>query len=165
MKPVRKMEDSAVSPIIATILLVGITVTMIATAYALLQNDIPNPVPQTPSAAIKVVYDAQLTGTSYTGNYSVFINSLNGNVSVDTVNLVITLSNTSVIELGLGTVYESSGYYNYSSYLTTSMQSSGGYLTSTSMISLYLHNSVSHITRIALVDTATNGEIGASLLP
>ena len=165
MKRVQVREDKAVSPIIATVLLVGITVTMIATAYALLQNDIPNPVPSTPSAAIKVVYDTSLTGTLYNGSYNVFLNSLNGNVSVSFANLVITLSNATVLEVGLSQVYSNGGTMNYTSYLQINLQSSGGYLTSTSMIALHLHDSAAHITRIALVDVATNGEIGSSIIP
>ena len=74
MKEVVSREDKAVSPIIATVLLVGITVTMVATAYTLLENYLPNPVARTPTAALKVVYDSHTNGSTYRGNYSLSIN-------------------------------------------------------------------------------------------
>ena len=162
MKKVASREDKAVSPIIATVLLVGITVTMIATAYTLLENYIPSPAPSTPSAALKIVYKAGTSGGNYYGNYTVYINSLNGNVSVRDVELIVTLSNNSVDELSLQQVYASANSLDYGNYLTASLQSDSGFLTSTSFVGLYLHNSSSSITRIAIVDTLTGGSIGSS---
>ncbi len=162
MRKIVSREDKAVSPIIATVLLVAITVTMIATAYTLLENYIPNPVPNTPTAALKVVYNTQPIGSLNYGNYTIYINSLNGNVSVSDVDLIVTLSNNTVDEIGLGQVYANADSFNYSNYITVSLQSSAGYLTSTSFVELYLHNSQSHITRIALVDTFTGGSIGST---
>lgn len=164
MKEIIEKEDKAVSPIIATILLVAITVTMVATAYTLLENYLPNPVAQTPSAALKVVYDSHLTGSTYSGNYSVYINSLNGNVSVNVVNMVVTLSNNSVVEIPLQGVHSSGNSLTYSSTMNVTLQSSGNYITSTSMITLTLHNSSSYISRISLVDLDTNGAIGSTLV-
>ncbi len=164
MRKIVNREDKAVSPIIATVLLVAITVTMIATAYTLLENYIPSPVPNTPSAALKVVYNTQPSGNAYNGNYTIYINSLNGNVSVKDINLIVTLTNNTVDEIGLGQVYLNSNSLNYSSYLTISLQSSTGYITSTSFVSLYLHNSQSNISRIALVDTFTGGSIGSTTI-
>ena len=70
MKEILLKDDKAVSPIIATVLLVGITVTMIATAYSLLENYIPNPVPQSPTAAIQIVNNTVINnGNNITGNY------------------------------------------------------------------------------------------------
>lgn len=164
MRKIVNREDKAVSPIIATVLLVAITVTMIATAYTLLENYIPSPVPNTPSAALKVVYNTQPSGNTYNGNYTIYINSLNGNVSVGDVSLIVTLSNNTVDEIGLQQVFSDSNSMDYSSYLSVSLQSSAGYLTSTSFVSLYLHNSHSNITRIALADTFTGGSIGSSVI-
>ncbi len=164
MKKVLTSEDKAVSPIIATVLLVGITVTMIATAYTLLENYIPSPVANTPSAALKVVYDSHNSGSLYTGNYSLYINSLNGNVSVKDVNMLITFSNNTIAEVSLQQVFANGGALVYNGVMNISMQSSGSYITSTSMISLHLHGSSSYITRIALVDTGTNGAIGSTLI-
>lgn len=164
MKKTVSREDKAVSPIIATVLLVGITVTMIATAYTLLQNYIPNPAPSTPSAAMKVVYNANPSGNSYYGNYTIYLNSLNGNVSVKDVQLIVTLSNNTVNEISLKQVYFNSGSLNYSSYLSVSLESSAGYLSSTSFVGLNLHDSLSSITRLALVDTLTGGSIGSTAI-
>lgn len=164
MKKVVSREDRAVSPIIATVLLVGITVTMVATAYTLLENYLPNPVAQTPSAALKVVYSSSLNGSLYSGNYSVYINSLNGNVSVTDVNMLITFSNNTVEEVQLGNVYGHGSSLAFNNELNISLQSTGGYIDSTSMLSLSLHQSGSYITRIALVDTQTNGAIGSTLI-
>lgn len=164
MKPVTQREDKAVSPIIATVLLVGITVTMIATAYTLFENYLPNPIAQTPTAAIKIVYDTHVTGANYTGNYSVQINSLNGNVSASDVNILVTFSDNSIVEVPLSKVISSGDLLAYNSHLSVGLQSSGNYLTSASMITLYMHDSPGYVTRIALVDTATDGSIGSSLI-
>lgn len=164
MKSVLVKEDKAVSPIIATVLLVGITVTMVATAYTLLENYLPNPVAQTPSAALKVVYNSNSAGSAYNGNYTVYINSLNGNVSVSDVNVLVTFANNSVSEVSLQSVYSNGNSLTYSSSMSVSLQSTGGYIDSTSMISISLNHSSSYITRIALVDTYTNGAIGSSLI-
>lgn len=164
MKEVVCREDKAVSPIIATVLLVGITVTMVATAYTLLENYLPNPTAQTPTAALKLVYDSHLTGSTYSGNYSLYINSLNGNVSVTDVNMLVTFSNNSVTEVSLQNVYASGNQLVYSSTMNISLQSSSGYINSASMVSLTLHKSSSYITRIALVDTLTNGAIASTLV-
>lgn len=164
MKSVISKDDKAVSPIIATVLLVGITVTMIATAYTLLENYIPNPVSQTPSAAIKVVFKTQLSGGNYTGNYSVHINSLNGNVSASKVNVVITFSDDSVAEVALSNVILAGNNLAYSNHVNIGLYSTTGYLNSASLITIYIHNSPTHVTRIALVDTVTDGMIGSSLI-
>lgn len=162
MKKVTSREDKAVSPIIATVLLVGITVTMIATAYTLLENYIPSPAPGTPTAALKVVYNTSPVGGHFYGNYTIYINSLNGNLSVKDVQVIATLSNNTVCEIGLQQVYSSSNILNYSPFLTVTLQSTGGFLSSTSSVGLYLHNSQSNISRIALVDTLTGGSIGST---
>ncbi len=161
MRKVVNHEDKAVSPIIATVLLVGITVTMIATAYTLLENYIPNPAPNTPSANLKAVYDPQTTSGPFYNNYTVYINSLNGNVSVKDVSLMITLSNNQVFEIPLEQVYANSNSLNYTSYVSVSLQSSAGYLTSTSSVNIYLHDSQSKMSRISLLDTFTDGSIGS----
>ena len=102
MKEILLKDDKAVSPIIATVLLVGITVTMIATAYSLLENYIPNPVPQSPTAALKIVNNTIIDKQgNVIGNYSISLNSLNGNLSVNDVTLIITFSNLSVSEISL----------------------------------------------------------------
>lgn len=164
MRKIIAREDKAVSPIIATVLLVGITVTMVATAYSLMENYIPSPAPQTPTASVKVVYDNIPASGPYNGNYSVYINSLDGNVSVQDVNVVVTMSNSTILEFGLNQVYAGSNPYQYNSYLNLSLQSSSGYLTSTSMIKFHLADSSSYISRIALVDTLTDGAIVSSLI-
>lgn len=164
MKEVVSREDKAVSPIIATVLLVGITVTMVATAYTLLENYLPNPAAQTPTAALKVVYDSHTSGSTYSGNYSLYINSLNGNVSVGEVNMLVTFSNNSVVEVSLQNVYAAGSQLVYSNSMNISLQSSSGYINSASTVSLSLHKSGSYITRIALVDTVTNGAIGSTLI-
>lgn len=164
MKQIIAQDDKAVSPIIATVLLVGITVTMVATAYTLLENYIPNPASQTPSAALKVVYDSHITGSSYSGNYSLYINSLNGNVSVNDVNMLVTFSNNSVLEVSLQQVYSNGNSLSYGTYLVVGLQTTNSYITSASTITLSLHSSSSYVTRIALVDTLTNGAIGSTLI-
>ncbi len=165
MRKIASREDKAVSPIIATVLLVGITVTMIATAYTLLENYIPSPTPGTPSANLKAVYNPQTSSTPFYNNYTVYINSLNGNVSVKDVSIMITLSDNKVLDIPLEQVYANSNSLNYTSSLSVSLQSSSGYLTSTSSLDIHLHNSQSKINRISLVDTFTGGSIGTVLIP
>lgn len=162
MKEILLKDDKAVSPIIATVLLVGITVTMIATAYSLLENYIPNPVPQSPTAALKIVNNTIIDKQgNVIGNYSISLNSLNGNLSVNDVTLIITFSNLSVSEISLNSVYAAE---NHSLPLTPSinisLSSSAGYLTSTSSIRIEI-NKASAIDRIALADTNTGGSVGS----
>ena len=161
MKEILLKDDKAVSPIIATVLLVGITVTMIATAYSLLENYIPNPVPQSPTAALKIVNNTVVKNGDVTGNYSISLNSLNGNLSVNDVTLIITFSNLSVSEVSLNSVY-TAGHNELT--LTPSinifLSSSAGYLTSTSSIRIEINNA-SAIDRIALADTHTGGSVGS----
>ena len=161
MKEILLKDDKAVSPIIATVLLVGITVTMIATAYSLLENYIPNPVPQSPTAALKIVNNTVVKNGDVTGNYSISLNSLNGNLSVNDVTLIITFSNLSVSEVSLNSVY-TAGHNELT--LTPSinifLSSSAGYLTSTSSIRIEINNA-SAIDRIALADTNTGGSVGS----
>ena len=162
MKEILLKDDKAVSPIIATVLLVGITVTMIATAYSLLENYIPNPVPQSPTAALKIVNNTIIDKQgNVIGNYSISLNSLNGNLSVNDVTLIITFSNLSVSEVSLNSVY-TAGHNELT--LTPSinifLSSSAGYLTSTSSIRIEINNA-SAIDRIALADTHTGGSVGS----
>ena len=160
MKEILLKDDKAVSPIIATVLLVGITVTMIATAYSLLENYIPNPVPQSPTAAIQIVNNTVINnGNNITGNYSISFNSLNGNLSVNDVTLIITFSNLSVSEVSLSSVYMA-GNLNLTHSVTIFLSSSAGYLTSTSSIRIEINNA-SAISRIALADIQTGSSVGS----
>ena len=57
-------EDKAVSPIIATVLLVAITVVLISTAYSLISSYIPKASAPTPTALLEVSNSTSISGTN-----------------------------------------------------------------------------------------------------
>ena len=75
MKQIIKKEDKAVSPIIATILLIAITVVLAATLYTVLGGFTKGLSSGNPTASISFVETS-------TNNYSISVNSVSGNVSL-----------------------------------------------------------------------------------
>ena len=94
MKQIIKKEDKAVSPIIATILLIAITVVLAATLYTVLGGFTKGLSSGNPTASISFVETS-------TDNYSISVNSISGNVSMSSVVLqVFNGSYTGSINLG-----------------------------------------------------------------
>ena len=97
MKQIINKEDKAVSPIIATILLIAITVVLAATLYTVLGGFTKGLSSGNPTASISFV-------ESSPDNYSLSVNSISGNVSLSSVVLqVFNGTYTGSINLGTAT--------------------------------------------------------------
>ena len=95
MKQIINKEDKAVSPIIATILLIAITVVLAATLYTVLGGFTKGLSSGNPTASISFVETS-------TNNYSISVNSVSGNVSLSSVVLQV-FNGTETGSINLGT--------------------------------------------------------------
>lgn len=93
MKRVFQEKDKAVSPIIATILLVAITVVLAATLYTIVGGYTTLIGASTPTGSISVE-NASASNDAY---YFIYVQQFGGNISLNNVQLEITLSNNTII--------------------------------------------------------------------
>ncbi len=148
-------KDKAVSPIIATILIVAITVVLAATLYAVLGGFTSLIGKPTPSGSFTI----SSSGSSTTGfTYSLSMDSLSTNVSMSNVELKITASN--------GTAYTSSALSSAgpltlgtSGYTISSIAPNTTTLSISTIITLTSVGGAGGISQIALIDTASGGTI------
>lgn len=151
MKPVKNLEDKAVSPIIATILLVAITVVLAATLYTILGGFTNFLSASTPSASVS---ETNLTG----GNYRLFVNefSTNVNLSLKDVNIELTTTNGSTI---VTTLYDPPVIDGFN--ITVA---GGNLFTSSTIITISQAPSgtIHYINTIRLVDTKSDGVMWSS---
>lgn len=157
MKKVIMKDDKAVSPIIATILLVAITVVLAATLYTILGGYTTFLGSSTPQASVTV---KEVT-SSPPPIYMLYVQQFGGNISLDKVQLVVTNTNNSVYYTTLMTDLLSPGsglgnLWNITVY-------GPSYLTASTVIKLAGMNGApgdENISQIQLVDISTNGVIG-----
>lgn len=157
MKKVIVKDDKAVSPIIATILLVAITVVLAATLYTILGGYTTFLGSSTPQASITV----KPVTSSPPPIYMLYVQQFGGNISLDKVQMVITNTNNSVYYTTLindmGTNGSSLGnLWNITVY-------GSPYLTASTVVKIAGMNGVSgdeSISQVQLVDVVTNGVIG-----
>jgi flagellin-like protein len=177
MKQIIKKEDKAVSPIIATILLIAITVVLAATLYTVLGGFTKGLSSGNPTASISFVETSPF-------NYSLSVNSVSGNVSLSSVDLQV-FNGTYTASINLGTPVKSGtmtglglntskGKYTFSGtgVLNYTINNGGSkYLTPTTSISLTNNNSITSgigkvsITSIILKDISTNSALTTSTPP
>ena len=93
MKRVFQEKDKAVSPIIATILLVAITVVLAATLYTIVGGYTTLIGASTPTASIQI-QNASATHDAY---YFIYVQQFGGNISLNDTQIEITLSNNTII--------------------------------------------------------------------
>ena len=175
MKQIIKKEDKAVSPIIATILLIAITVVLAATLYTVLGGFTKGLSSGNPTASISFVETS-------TNNYSISVNSVSGNVSLSSVVLQV-FNGSYTGSLNIGTA-STSGHLNLSgptshNHIVNYTISNGGskYLSPTTSISLtdfyFLSSGYGQgarlgnvtITSIILKDISTNSALTTSTSP
>lgn len=157
MKEVIVKDDKAVSPIIATILLVAITVVLAATLYTILGGYTTFLGSSTPQASITV----KSVTSSPPPIYMLYVQQFGGNISLDKVQLVITNTNNSVYYSTMINDLSKNGtgldnLWNITVYGPT-------YLTASTVVKIAGINSASgdeNIGQIQLVDVVTNGVIG-----
>ena len=174
MKQIINKEDKAVSPIIATILLIAITVVLAATLYTVLGGFTKGLSSGNPTASISFIETS-------TNNYSISVNSVSGNVSLSSVVLQV-FNGTETGSINLGTSPHTTTYITLSpaksNHLVGYNLSNGGsnYLSPTTSISLtdiysstkqtngFTNGNVT-ITSIILKDISTNSALTTSTPP
>ena len=172
MKQIINKEDKAVSPIIATILLIAITVVLAATLYTVLGGFTKGLSSGNPTASIS--FDE-----TSTNNYSLSVNSISGNVSLSSVVLQV-FNGSYTGSLNLGTASPSgqitlSGPTSHNIINYTLSNGGSKYLSPTTSISLtdfYKGSSTANrdsgnvtLTSIILKDISTNSALTTSTPP
>ncbi|MCL4341968.1 MAG: type IV pilin [Candidatus Thermoplasmatota archaeon] len=159
MKRVFQEKDKAVSPIIATILLVAITVVLAATLYTIVGGYTTLIGASTPTASIQV-QNASAPSDAY---YFIYVQQFGGNISLNDVQIEITLSNNTIIP-----PITLSGYLNSEKSIgyNLSMKVSGdNYFGATTGIAINsttsTHSVEPFISQIRFIDVTTNGLIAS----
>ena len=173
MKKVYVKDDKAVSPIIATILLVAITVVLAATLYTILGGYTTFLGASTPQASITVT---NATSSHSSTNlpkpiYFVYINQFGGNISLNDVQMIIVTSGNNVGYATLGSYHNTSKDLNINTSAGWNVSVKGpDYLSGSTVITLQgigsndSNYSSEYIVHVRLVDMVTNGEIGSYTL-
>lgn len=150
MKQVFRTKDKAVSPIIATILLVAITVVLAATLYTILGNYTLFLGSSTPTASVQVK-NASTADTPY---YFVYVEQVGGNVSLNDVQMRITSSSNNIYlaSLTAGKTTNVDGLWN------VTVQGSSYFTAATSMtVQGNLSQPLPFIKQIQFVDMKSGG--------
>ena len=170
MKQIIYKEDKAVSPIIATILLIAITVVLAATLYTVLGGFTKGLSSGSASASIS------FTGTS--PNYSIAFTSVAGNVSMSSLTLEIYNGSASVQSVSLAGAYTSGSNTvivgtpgTTRDYYSVAVNgANGGYLSSITTISISGYSKAPNpnnntVTSILITDKTTNSTLVGTTSP
>ncbi|MEM0155930.1 MAG: archaellin/type IV pilin N-terminal domain-containing protein [Thermoplasmataceae archaeon] len=156
MKKVMHKDDEAVSPIIATILLIAITVVLAATLYSVIQGYTSYLGGTTPTASIKLIP----TTTNTNENYQIYITGVspNGNISLSNVELMITNNTGNITETTLGFAKSTgTAQVTVSSWIIS--VSAGNYLGEDPVIGLQSKVGPQSVSYLELIDTQTHATI------
>ena len=169
MKKVYVKNDKAVSPIIATILLVAITVVLAATLYTILGGYTTFLGASTPQASITVTNATSAHSSSPSKPiYFVYINQFGGNISLNEVQMIIITSGNNVSYATLSSYHNKTSPLNVSSGVGWNVSVKvPDYLSGSTVITLQGINknyTSEYIVHVRLVDMVTNGEIGSYTL-
>ena len=171
LKPVLYDKDKAVSPIIATILLVAITVILASTLYLALGGFFSHVGTTTPSASISVSGNST-SGTSptFTTTYSVTVGGPSAPVAWSSTGFSVTLSDGKSGSLTYNAGSTSTSPTTSTTWIgtigtnsvtiTASSDLSGNAVTQTFSISIVTSGSATsavYLTSISYVDTASSG--------
>ena len=161
MKEVVLRNDNAVSPIIATILLIAITVTLASTLYSIVGGYFSNAPVLTPQANIAVVNMTKVApnGTG-TGSYIVYIESVSGNISLSYVRMMVTLNTGNITTIPLLSILLSGT--NLTTHIVASLTKGSTTFSPLDFISIKENNARQFVTRIAFIDTASSGIIASA---
>jgi len=153
-----KPRDKAVSPIIATVLLVAITVSLVASAFTLLHNYVPNSGPLPPTATVEVENMTTITN-SVTGNYSLTVSQITQNVSFRNVDVVVQFQNGSIYTVSIANDRTSVYEITVNPNLNITVISDTIYLNPGTVMVFSLHKAPSFVSRISLIDSQTDSNI------
>ncbi len=159
MKRVFQEKDKAVSPIIATILLVAITVVLAATLYTIVGGYTTLIGASTPTGSIDV-QNASAPNDAY---YFVYVQQFGGNISLNDVQLEITLSNNTIIPpitLSVNNLNKVT-YIGYGLDIKVSGDSYFGATTGIAINSTSSAHGEPFISQIRFIDVTTNGLIAS----
>lgn len=161
MKEIVLRKDKAVSPIIATILLIAITVTLASTLYSIVGGYFSNAPVLTPHANIAVVNMTKIGANGVgTGSYIVYIESVSENVSLSYVRMMVTLNTGNISTIPLLSI--GSTGINLTAHIVANMSKGSTYLSPLDFISIRENNAHQFVTRIAFIDTASSGVIASA---
>ena len=163
MKDILHKEDNAVSPIIATILLIAITVVLAATLYSVIGGYTSYLGSTTPTASLRVAN----INTQTDSTYMVYVSSVspNGNISLSDTELLVTNGSGSVSEINLGfAVPSGSATQNMGSTWNITV-SAGNYLGENPVITVKSTQGAQTISYLELIDTVTHGTIATDSPP
>ncbi len=157
MKEILHEEDNAVSPIIATILLIAITVVLAATLYSVIGGYTSYLGSTTPTASLTVTD----LNTQTDSSYMIYVSSVspNGNISLSDVNLLITNSTGTVSEINLGFASKSGSSTASMGSVWNITVSAGNYLGENPVIKVESTSGIQTISYLELIDTSTHGTI------
>ncbi|MCL5679110.1 MAG: type IV pilin [Candidatus Thermoplasmatota archaeon] len=157
MKEILHEEDNAVSPIIATILLIAITVVLAATLYSVIGGYTSYLGSTTPTASLTVTD----LNTQTDSSYMIYISSVspNGNISLSDVDLLITNSTGTVSEINLGFAVPPGSSNTQSTSPWSITVSAGNYLGENPVITVKSTLGIQTISYLELIDTTTHGTI------
>ncbi len=157
MKEILHEEDNAVSPIIATILLIAITVVLAATLYSVIGGYTSYLGSTTPTASLTVTD----LNTQTDSSYMIYVSSVspNGNISLSNVNLLITNSTGTVSEINLGFASKVGSSTASMGSIWNITVSAGNYLGENPVITVKSTSGIQTISYLELIDTSTHGTI------
>jgi flagellin-like protein len=157
MKEILHEEDNAVSPIIATILLIAITVVLAATLYSVIGGYTSYLGSTTPTASLTVTD----LNTQIDSSYMIYISSVspNGNISLSDVDLLITNGTGTVSEINLGFALPSGTSQPHTALPWNITVSAGNYLGENPVITVKSTSGIQTISYLELIDTTTHGTI------
>lgn len=161
MKEVTPRKDSAVSPIIATILLIAITVTLASTLYSIVGGYFSNTPALTPQATVTIMNRTtpQTNGTGL-GQYQVYVESISGNLSLNYVKMIVTFNTGNISAISL-TEIGSAGATLVNGVSVTLIKD-GTSFSPLDFITISEKYSAQYVQRVSFIDTATSGVIGTA---
>ncbi len=158
-------NDSAVSPIIGTILLVAITVTLVSAAFTLISGYIPTPSVETPIGDLQIVNNTSVRGSTINGTYSISVYSFNGNLSFGNAVLQVVMANASITEINMASLLSAGGSEGFNGgQLIINVTGDAPFISSTTLIVLQLKSSPVYISFIAIRDIASGGTVASTQL-
>ena len=161
MKEVVLRNDNAVSPIIATILLIAITVTLASTLYSIVGGYFSNAPVLTPQANIAVVNMTKVASNGAgTGSYIVYIESVSGNISLSYVRMMVTLNTGNITTIPLLSIGPNGTILTQ--HIVANLTKGGTTFSPLDFISIKENNAHQFVTRIAFIDTASSGIIASA---
>ena len=164
MRRVRN-QDNAVSPIIGTILLIAITVTLVSAAFTLISGYIPSPAATTPTGDLQIVNHTSVKGSAINGTYAITVYSFNGNLSFGNAVLQVVMANDSIIEVNMNSLLLAGGSEGFNGgQLIINLTGDAPFISSTTLMVLQLKSSPVYPVFVAIRDIASGGTVTSSPL-